>query len=589
MIYFLTNDRKIDLTHLSLGLNEESNYFSNDTLQSYSDPVDVNLDSELAIAIGLPFYKNIASAKSKIEGKLVIGQKYFTAYFELGKFSENTAEITLFYGNETLSVYDKNLKDLSWPIISTNGLVNYAEQVIQESWPNISHSWPMIYNSEIVKETDYSAFESFVNNYDSGFIENETINSADGTIFNNKNVMAPHVYILEILKQGYAQENKVLRGDIIRNERFKSALYMPTNYFEEFTSNDNFEFSFDYKSRTFVFLGISNLYQKLIPINRKGIFELKMKINLDISLVKHFILQIDIYEDDFQKTLLRKNSTDLPVNIDETLNIEIDDETVFKNLRISLIIPENSVSIEDFNWFNLQYSDGKQNVFPTVFSLSDFMPDMTFGDFENLLKNSFNLDISTTEDAVYINFLEENFNEFITVNNSDIEDPGYELSLNNNRVYKLSNSLNELITVDSSGVIFTDSNTTQEVIDLEIGIIQSKSNNYLGNVTVRTPDSDDFYVCFYNGVNGDGKPLPVRTIGELDFTIESIYNEFWKKWLFFRTNSKTIVDNYIASLNRKISFKESVFKYNEKSIPIKVNMNSLNEYLWEYEVEMETI
>ncbi len=589
MMYFLTDNNKIDLSHISFSFNEESNFFTNDTLQNYSEPIIVGIDSELSIALGLPSFRNISNVNSRIEGIFVLANNNYRAYLELGDIRNNEIELTLFYGEETLNIYNRNLSELDWRLINAQNLISHAKEVSSKSWPEASHAFPMVFNNQIGKENDYEDFEFFINHYKNGdYIENETIEANNETKFINRNVMAPFVYLLEILKQGFALEQKVIRGNFVNHPLIKKSVLAPKSYFEEFTSIDTFSFNFE-SSEARPSLGNLVFFKKEVVLNRLGNYELKVKFNFPISLSKSFNFSIELVNGEKRKEVFKRTSSDTPVNIDENLTVEVDDNFVFGNIEFFLRILDSNEEIKDFNFIDFSFSAGRQNIFPTVFSLSEVMPDMTFGDYVNELKNTFNLDIDTREDVVYLDFTNESFNKFPLINMSEFEEHNPLKKFNTDRIYKLSNEIENPIYINNKGIMTENPSKKEGVEELKLLFHQIPSNNFKETNTIELDlESDGLGICIYNGFHNDS-PLPLPALDGVDLKLNNLYQYFWKDWLFFRTNSVTVKDNYTAHAIRNLNFRQSIFKYNEKVLLAKKSMTNISEDYWDFECEYETI
>src|SRR5690606_24608010 len=155
MIYFQSKEYRIDLGSYKITFIESSNRFTNNLQKSYSLPLNISFDDIVIEKLGLPDIDNITTYLSSDKGILYMDDRYFTATLILGDISRKTIEITIYYGDETLPVYDINLRDLPWPVIVNADFSSFAKSMLNKSWPEVTHNWPTVFRKEISGEGNY--------------------------------------------------------------------------------------------------------------------------------------------------------------------------------------------------------------------------------------------------------------------------------------------------------------------------------------------------------------------------------------------------------------------------------------------------
>lgn len=570
MIVFQSDSFEWDLSNYGITLKEENDVFVSSINTSHSIPITIKPDAAILEKLNLPRLSNNSGVNTKIKGVLRLPNRYYKATLHIGFKSENTIQITIIYGASRLAVYSTHLKDLGWPIILTADLVTYAQSKINETWPQTPFNFPMVYKPEGLSSSNYELFENYINQHKEGaFVSNFIDSSGDEDLYVNRNVMVPFPYLLEIVRFGYLKENLVAVGDFMENATLNKALYVPNQILERFDGSQFLQFSFSNPSEFENFgTSILGVYEQSFVPNAEGNYSLKIELNLDPVIASYFSLTI------FRENALSQERTELKtyqsvnnrVNINETLDLVVEQQHVLDPLVVVLKLKSTTTNITGFNNFEFSFGDGQINVFPNVFSLKDFMPDMTFGEFMNKLKNWLNLEIIEHDNLVTINFLEDKILDKRKVNHSHLENPRVQITENNNRFYKLSYANSDEIFHTKDGQIFSDlDNEGSDVIPIKMDVqslVVERNNDIVTAVIPEDKSKLDF--CLYDGpVNN--VPLCNASIAT-DLSLQTVYNLYWKKWLRLRSNSKTFEESFECSSYEELNIEDLSFKYNNLHI-----------------------
>lgn len=592
MIIFQTDEAKVNLTNKGIRFNEESDYFSNRTSKSYSFPFVVKLDEEISVLLGLINVPSVNSYKPKIYGTLIIDRMFYEAYISIGEVTKDTAEITLYYGKEVLPVFDKKLNELPFgPVQMTGYLPAHAKDLLTKSWPEATHNFPKMFREDIKQKSNYKHFEYFINNYQdvSGtwMFPNNQQEIIDGeTVSANRNVMAPFPYLLEIFKVAFASEGLQAKGAFMNDEFYKKVLLVPQTYFEQFavTEFENYSFSY-YTSQEDLDGRTINVYTKQHAPSSSGSYVLKFRINFSNALAQYFNLKIT----QGGETLYEATSENTQVNIDETLRISSSSgggDPIIVTLKLSQV----SASIETFNTFTYLYKEGDLNVFPGAYSLADFMPDMTFREFINKIKSWLNLKFEYTDNAVYIDYLDDYINTVVFEDKSHLQDPYRSRIINQNNLFKMTYPNGTKVLVNKHGQTYSDKDyIDSEIEELEIEALPLEVYDNKGIVTAVYPEEEeDLMFCIYNGlVNNDN--LAIDNINGEKLTIQEVYNTRWTNWLRFRANSEVIKDRFFLHITETYTLKTGIFKYNKKQLVKSISKKRVDNEHWQVEVESETL
>ena len=567
MIIFETVAHQIDLTHLKPSLVEESNWFVNDSLKNYSLPFDIYFTDDVAHKLGLANIENVHDYPTVINGQLIIDDDFYNAYIKLGKIQGNRQQATLIYGPNVLDLFYKNLNELGWPTIITTSLTDHASSIIDTPFPDTSHNFPRIFRPSIKEQADYTDFENFINNMSgTSFIENSTTSDAEGTYFHNKNVMMPSVYLLEILRFGYATENKICKGELFNSDFWTKVVYIPETFFERFYSNQYDAFSFNLPtSFTYINNTEMGVYERIYTPTTLGTYKIKFTLNLPTSLAIYFSLKITIRDTNSQAIteVYSRVTYNNPVNLNKELDINITSDSLYDQIKIELIIPKQVFSIIENNAFEYYYTEGRLNTFPTSFSLADFMPDMTFGEFENTIKNWLNLAKREDDNIVYFDFIDTKIQNLQMINNAHLQDPDASFDVNTNRYFKLKDQSGDTVNVVSTGQILSNPEEHNNVIDMDMNVTPAKVDiNYSIITAIFNEDTSGLRFGIYDGLLNN-KNVCIDRFNDQDLSLQTIYETYWKNWLQFRTTSKTVSEKFKASIYDGIHFNKGLFKYNE--------------------------
>lgn len=608
MILFQSDDYQIDLSAFDLTLNEESNIYINNMIKSYSFPFTVPLTHDVVtLILGAPYTPDLKITSSTKKGLLIIDGRYFDGTLSLEDTLGELAELKVTYGEEELPVYSTQLKDLPWPLHIPLTSQALAGAYIDKSWPEVSHNFPMIYRPKIKTENDYEDFDLFVNNHDgTDFIQNQEAVVNNATVYRNRNVLSPCAYILEILRFGFRQSGKKVRGQVLEDERIKKIVYIPEDYIEKFKGSVFTDFQFDFpesdQDRVVDNLGgleagifIETIkvgqYSRNFTPDNIGTYELKFNLNFDPVTASYFSLKV------YQVNPLNQDETGLfyafsrrnRVSISEEIQIDITSANQFHPIHIEMELTYRSESISDLNSFEYSYRDGRLNELIGSYHLGQFVPDMNFGEFVNLMKNWLNLEIRFNEDYVYIDFVEQVLDNYAMADHSHLEIPLPKRTPNTDRVFRLTYSDNTSVLIDSSGQIYSDiEKDEKDIVDIKMGVQMAIVESNFDIASAVYPEKEAITFALYDGLKFNRNVARNEVLG-FSGKIEDVYDAFWQKWLAIRTNNTTIRDKFMAHQSEMIAIRSKVYKYNKILLPQTIRKKRKLQEYWEIEMEAESI
>ncbi|NKI28276.1 hypothetical protein HCG49_17110 [Arenibacter sp. 6A1] len=471
MIKFFGENFELDMSHLRITLVEENNIFHKSFLRNYSLPFSFKLDDETSKKLGFIGDYNSRNRKVKHLGNFQYGNNFAEGNLLLSYVSRGVVQGTVNYGKSAIQLLEIPLRELPFEPVDVPSILGHAKSQLEKHWPEARYNFPMIIDDAIVLKSNYDKFEGIINKIgeNGNFITNSLVLEDGKNVPSNRNVMAPCMYLMEILKVGFDSANIVMTGNFVQDKVNEKILIYIDKYLENFT-------------------------------------------------------------------------------------------------------PE------------------KVNMPPSSFELTDFIPEMTFGAFLNKIKNWLNLDIRFRKNIVTINYQESNFKNIAFPNMSHLENDGVRINMNNKKIYTLKYDKNDKISIDAKSNLVAGANYTVndvETIDMGLSVLKEATHDTFTTAKV-TEDQESFKLLLYNGLQGGYNISPQSVFGR-SFTVDAVFNRFWKKWVAFRLNTSLFTDRYKTD-NDQLNIDSGMFKYDNKHIIKKITRSfSGDEEDLEITVESEVI
>lgn len=595
MIIFSTSAWDWDVTNKGLTLNEASEYFSDKQKKSYSFPINVTIDEEVSEKLGLVNLEGIYQYQSRIYGKLQIDNEFYDAYISIDDIVEDSAELTFFYGKEVLEVFDKNIQDFNYPVVSvTPDFSTHASIQLIKVWPEATHQFVKVLREDLKTKTNYQYFEGFLNNYVYDDVEetwsfpvntNEDVEGVQTAI--NRNVMCPMPYLLEILKVAFASEGLQIRGEFVEDAFVKKIIYIPKTFIERFSSSQYLNYSFsNYTTQETIGSQTINVYKQTHTPLSIGSYSIDIDISMNSVMAKYF--KLTVVQDGV--TLYEAYSVNTQVNINETVDINILSDTVFYDIEVELRLLQQSESIQEYNNFTYEYKEGSLNIFPNLYTIKNFVPNMKFREFFNIIRTWFNLKVDYEDNAVYLNYLDNHISQVIFKDKTHLQDPKKRRKLNKSNLFKLLYLDKETVLVDKSGQTFNESDYVEsETEKIEIDVLPLKVEENYGSITAIYPEEDeDLMFTLWDGKK-NGENIAVNDINNQSLRLSNIYANYWSNWLRFRTNSEEFSDTFKMHYTEALNIKEGIFKYNKQHLMVTIKKKRISNEEYEVSVTSETL
>lgn len=580
IVFYADAGFELNLTNINIKFIEESTFFYNSFYRNYTPPFVLPLDNDFSRKLGLIDMDNIDAYETKHTGKLFIDTDFYEAFL-LIEVENEFIEGTLYYGRDNLAVLEKPLKELPFPTINTFGLNSLINSYITKSWPEVPCNFPMVYDDEQKDKTNYETFLGIVNNRQNG---NLVVNTQDimGNI-NNRNIVSPFVYILEILKVGFASENRAITGSFVNRKENAHLLLDTKEHLERFSSDTSEDIQFNQHTDQFLDDNVLiSEFKHQNVITSVGSYNIEVSINLPSNIkVRSFQILKDT-------TVIFESSKN---GIQENIKVNKEEALGSFNLFYVLQLEGDVNNIADYNIITFEKTEGKLNIFKNIFSLSEVMPDMTFAGFLELLKNWLNIKFEIRNNYVVIDYVEELFSTLDFTDETHLEVLTPKREFNQNKHYKLyySNPYKEVIVNKNGLALSTDEVNEKNLIEIDTKVSVYPIEEREGIFTSVRNNDANFGILLYNGLDDNGNAVVASAVDGISFSLTEVYNRYWKKWLYFRLNSESYTDKFTAHALEHFSTLVGRFKYNKKHIIKKITKQRVTEEDFLYEIESETL
>lgn len=586
ILFYADAGWSLNVTNLKIKFIEESTLFSASFYRNYTQPFGLPLDSETSLKLGLIDEENIDDYSVKHAGRLFIDTDFYEAFLLIETVDEQL-EGSFFYGKLNIPLLETPLKELPFPTIITGGLLNYAALNKEKVWPDVSCAFPMVYDDEFHNKTNYNHFEGVINQFNG---VSYVANSLNNGVPENKNVMVPFPFIMEILTVGFKSGGYELIGDFINKKENHHLILDPLSHLERFSSLTVGDHKFT--SPTDEYFDNGELIQEFthsFTFNVKGSYNIKAFINLPKTVN---VQSFEIIQGGSDASTVFENKSIFKttgVSVDE--NITVNKDFVNGNVIVTFVLKmfANTIDVSKYNSFTYDKSEGKLNVFRDDFSVAEFLPEITFGRFLEHIKNWLNIKITPHASYFVLDYIESKFLELDFPDETHFEINNPVRKPNQSKVYKLISKTETNIIVDKSGLLGSLSNVREEdIIEIDSGVTSLKIEERNSIFTSLRTEDADFSIMLYNGINADGYPTTAQSVNGYTFSLQEIYNLYWKRWLYFRLNSETYTDTFIAHSIDVFDITQGKFKYNKKHLIPRITKTRISDEHYKYVVETES-
>lgn len=419
---FITETFSIDLSASDTSFTEENPRFKDSIWTKYTLPISVYYDRDFLTNVGQYSSFTNENLPKYVDGIHIFEGKMMKGKLEFVEFYNHYAKIQIDSGFEELPNFDKKLEDLPLLEMEVEDIYAHAEEVCKKKYPDTNYNFPKLYTDAYSLDSDgFKYFDSFINNRRliversvMEFPKNEIVETTNNNQIYwdciNRNIIHPLPYVLYILKTGFADAGFELKGEILTDETLiNKCIYSGKDYHTTGEQKEHIIKVFaEENDRTFDKGGQQYAsFIKSVKITAPG----KYRVALDIFL-KQGLGTICIKKNENQIAEYTNPTTNKEYfnNTDNVIDVTIEEAEKGVNIE---------VKIERLATNDIQQKRGYEGIFgiarielrpirqhktdgsavPFIINanrvnIKRAVPDITFGELVNIIKNWRNYDLT---------------------------------------------------------------------------------------------------------------------------------------------------------------------------------------------------
>lgn len=607
---FVTENFEIDLSGIRTNFTEENPRFKDSVWTKYTLPVEINYDRNFLSKVAQYSSFNNANLPKEHSGYHIFEGRAMKGTLTFSDFRNKTAKIQIDSGFEELPNFETKLSDLPLEEKEVADIYDHANEIVLKKYPETNYNFPKLYTDEFDLDSEgWKYFDSFINNRvrPSGgsikvFPRNEIQENTEGWDCINRNIIHPMPYLLHVLKVGFTDAGFNLIGDILEDITLKQRLiYSGSHYFT--TADQQYQKTYVYENEYYDNVGSVARWKKDFTISAPG------KYRIIGKFFTNGIPGINLF--------IKKNGVEIIsygsgtgtvgayMNFDHVIEISIDEAEqnpifsieysgpTFNNLFDSEGV---NIGVAEININPMRQNTTSGDVIPFVFNfnkvdLKNSVPDMTFGELVNVIRNWRNYDLTFENGTAKMNRIiidkskePEDFREF------EIEDP-YR-SKNDKKSFNLKfpevDGLNvEDIYFDENGYILNQTKLPKDNTEIPINGFCLPITTFRAITTAKAfQENTTLMLVYYDGLNNQGDNHAKNPDGLHGTALaESV-----KDWFLNRLTNFTFKWTFTASRSkiRKFNIRSEIFAYGKKHWIKSWVKNSISEKSYSIEIETET-
>lgn len=601
-----------DLSNVNFTIEESNSRVSDKMFTKFTLPFDFIADEEYIRMFGDYISNESNNLKNKIPGFLQIDNRLHEAvkFIQGGQGFRVTEQID--FGLEDIPNFKKKLADLPLESFTVPDIHLYAKEIAGKTWPETNFNFPRVYSKKYAPDQEmWNAYDGYYNDLKTDGTEmRRNYTDSTGNIF-NINIIHPMPHIIYLLEKGFEDAGYQLEGDILTDPVLqKKWVFSGTEYFTKINqfSNEKVIRSNEASSSEWEYNPVAGSYlqsryetQEAMPFQDKvyvnGFF--RAKVNPGTVLKFKICLngnEIWSHEETFYSVGDVKKPFSLEINVNNA-NISFFVEGSLYSLNesyevISYELKSNSIintTNETQNYDNSMVNNENK------VDLKKAVPEMTFGELFNIIKNWFNYDLDIIEKRAIMN-------RIAAVEIEDVRDleefevPSPKRTFLNDRSFLLKfseldgDNKKDSLFYDSAGSLLNGAeNDETNVIEINGYVMPVKLPKENGHNTaiVQKDSTNTLALVDYDGLkNGQNN---ANAASDCDFP--ALFETHWKPFLRLRLNPQEF--NWRSILNAEyfsnFNIKNYIYAYNNVHIIKSWSKEKISENIYGVEFFTETI
>ena len=412
--FFADKGGELDFSNQKYSLQESNSKMSDQMFAKFTFSFQIPQDDNFVKQFGDYTSHETTNLDTVIPGFCLHENKLQKAKLNISNGEGEMLSVQIDFGLEELPNFDKKLSELPLENFKVDDIHTYARSICDKVYPQTNYNFPRIYSKKLAEtEGIWDAFDGYYNDLkqDGTEMRRNTVDGS-GNIF-NVNIIHPCPHVLYLLKAGFADAGYNLAGDILTDaDLLQRWVFSGTNYFSTLVQKKlalviN---AFDYKSVSSNF-GIKRAsYWDVLNVpladtyKFQGFFAIGKSYGSN-GFIKIFLNNVLIYQYFSNTPGLEVVNIDFSVNIAAGSTLRVEAESFFADtlanelLQLELIGQvleyttegEETDVVNNLNEVNLQRA----------------VPELTFGEFFNIIKNWFNYELSLSDNIITMNKIDD--------------------------------------------------------------------------------------------------------------------------------------------------------------------------------------
>ena len=613
---FVTDNFEINLSNLRINFTEENPRFKDSLWTKYTLPVDIQYDRDFLSKVGQYSSLSNNNLPQKHEGIHVIEGRQLKGVLEFLEFRNQSAKIQIDSGFEDLPNFDKKLSELPLEYKEVPDIYEHANEIVKLKYPETNYNFPKIYTDEFNLDSEgYKYFDSFINNrvrlanaIGQVFPRNEIEENANSWDCINRNIIHPVPYVLHVLKQGFLDAGFTLEGDILSDPLlYQRGIWSDKHYHT--TAEQKYYKSYVYAREYYDDVAgqggtIISKWKKSFKIDAPGKYRFLVRSKVANRLNVSSIIYIKKDGTTFYKlsnegnTMANINSSEYVLELD-IAQAEKKPEISFEFYGFNATDDHNAegvnIGVAEIHINPMRQNTKNGDPIPFIFNenkvdLKRAVPDMTFGELVNRIKNWGNYDLSFENNIVMMNKIiinkdkdPEDFRQF------EVADP---IRTKNAKKYfylkfpEVEGLDVESVFFDETGYKFNPAIVPKDTTEISIDGFCLPLATFRATTTAKAFKESALMLVYYDGLDryGNNHATNPKGMHGREFA-ESV-----KDWYLNRLTNFTFKWTFVASRSelRNYNIRSEIFAYNKRHWIKSWVKNSISDKHYSIEIETET-
>lgn len=536
-------------------VNDANSEFTDGFFVAWSYPLSIFLNASLKRTLGDLTRPTLSKRKKEIAGILSKYGEIFPCKMQIISTQNSEAKINFEFGVASIDVMSKKLSEIDLGTIVTGNLYNYIDAHLFETYPVSPVCFPRIH-------TPYNYADEIGNLYGGRNVFNDS-NSSGGICKILRNEFAdsgqaiftfikPIVYLLHILKKGFASSGYILKGDILTDMELQNVGFNHNNTADVELLQDIKRLPYNTHlaiagviEQTFDVLG--HYYFSLILDNDDSSINMKV-VNVATSEV--------LYENTKSGQYVEYDQYGERINVPYSLEYIylLDNFSVTTKLKIILTVSNYNGSVNPSGELFIAYlnpagggNSKKAYVLPDSLVLNKYVPDTNFIDVVKSIKGLENYSFVVSNNEIYMNKIKNTLpakvidfkfseQEDVEITSSDVK--GFLLKYTAPEEFGfLDYQYDENGFVKMELKIENDELQMREIaaypLPFTLNLIDGNSVDQLKE------EAEGLPMIRYTGLLANNNAVPLSS-----FSLENIYINYYKNWMFGRLTSGNFKWNF---------------------------------------------